>query len=275
MNDLIVVRQIPIIEEQLRAVAQEIDVQTAEAMSLVCTDDTVKAVKKTRAELNKRFSAFEEQRKAVKAAVMRPYEAFERTYKECISDKFKTADGALKGKISATESALLEDKLAGVRAYYDEYAQSVHVDFIPFERAGVHVTLSTSAKSAKEQCKALLDRVAADVEAIGQGDSPEEVMAEYRQSLDLPGSLLAVSRRHQAVEEERKRREAREQAVQAEQEAAEKVAAFAPPVMQEAAPTPEPPAEEPVLRCVFTVHATRPQLKQLKEFMNQEGIRYE
>lgn len=275
MNDLIVVRQLPIIEEQLRAVAQEIDAQTAEAMSLVCTDDTVKAVKKTRAELNKRFSAFEEQRKAVKAAVMGPYEAFERTYKECISDKFKTADGALKGKISATESALLEDKLSGVRAYYDEYAQSVHVDFVPFERAGVHVTLSTSAKSAREQCKAFLDRVAADVEAVGHMDRPEEVMAEYRQSLDLPGALLAVSRRHQAVEEERKRREAREQAIQAEQEAAEKVAAFAPPVMQEATPAPEPPAEEPVLRCAFTVHATKRQLKQLKEFMNQEGIRYE
>ena len=272
MNDLIVVRQLPIIEEQLRAVAQEIDVQTAEAMSLVCTDDTVKAVKKTRAELNKRFSAFEEQRKAVKAAVMGPYEAFERTYKECISDKFKTADGALKGKISATESALLEDKLAGVRAYYDEYAQSVHVDFVPFERSGVHVTLSTSAKSAKEQCKAFLDRVAADVEAIGQSEDAAEIMAEYRRSLDFPGSMLAVSNRHKAIEEERQRREARAQAVEEEHQAVEKVAAFAPPLQQEA---PAPVEDGTVYRCTFKVEATKPQLKKLKEFMNQEGIRYE
>lgn len=274
--DLIHVTQLPIIEEQLRAVSQEIDVMTQEAVSLVCTEDTVKSVKKTRTELNRRFASFEEQRKAVKAAVLGPYEAFERTYKECISDKFKAADGALKGKISATESALLEDKLSSIRAYYDEYAQSVHVDFVPFECSGVRVILSTSAKSAKEQCKAFLDRVAADVEAIGQSEDAAEIMAEYRRSLDLPGSMLAVSSRRKAVEEERQRREARAQAVEAEHQAAEKVAAFASPVQVWKAPhTPEAAAEEPVLRCTFTVQATKPQLKKLKEFMNQEGIRYE
>lgn len=276
MNDLIVVRQLPIIEEQLRAASQDIDAKTQEAMSLVCTEDTVKAVKKTRTELNKRFAAFEEQRKAVKAAVLGPYETFERTYKECISAKFQTADGSLKKKIDSTESALLEDKLSGIRAYYEEYAQSVHVDFAPFERSGVHVVLSTSAKSAKEQCKAFLDRVAADVEAIGHMDGPEEIMAEYRKRLDLPGSMLTVSNRRKAIEEERQRREARAQAAEAEHQAAEKVAAFAPPVqVWKAPPTPEVTAEDPVLRCTFTVRATKPQLKKLKEFMNQEGIRYE
>lgn len=38
----------------------------------------------------------------------------------------------------------------------------------------------------------------------------------------------------------------------------------------------EPPIEaEKVYRCTFTVSATKPQLKKLKDFMIQEGIRYE
>ena len=48
-----------------------------------------------------------------------------------------------------------------------------------------------------------------------------------------------------------------------------KVDAAAPPVVQ-------PPVEaEQVYKCTFTVHATKPQLRRLKEFLNQEGIRYE
>lgn len=54
-----------------------------------------------------------------------------------------------------------------------------------------------------------------------------------------------------------------------EAEAVAKVDAAAPPVVQ-------PPVEaEQVYKCTFTVHATKPQLRRLKEFLNQEGIRYE
>lgn len=43
MNDLIVVRQLPIIEEQLRTLGAAIDSQVAEATAMVCTEETVKA----------------------------------------------------------------------------------------------------------------------------------------------------------------------------------------------------------------------------------------
>ena len=53
------------------------------------TEDTVKEIKKLRADLNKRFKELEDERKAVKAKVMAPYEAFEEVYKKYVTDIFK------------------------------------------------------------------------------------------------------------------------------------------------------------------------------------------
>jgi len=58
-NELIVVRQLPVIEERLRSVRAEIEDKTKEAMSLVCTEDTYRDVKKVRSELNRQFDALE------------------------------------------------------------------------------------------------------------------------------------------------------------------------------------------------------------------------
>ena len=84
MNDLIRVTQLPVIEERLRSMKAHVDESVQEALSLVCTEETVTAVKKARADLNNQFADLEEQRKAVKKAVMEPWERFEAVYKECV-----------------------------------------------------------------------------------------------------------------------------------------------------------------------------------------------
>ena len=102
MNELIKVVQLPVIEEQLRSMKETVDKRVEEALSLVCTEETIQTVISARAELNKEFQELEEQRKEVKKAVLSPYERFETVYKECVSDAFKRADAALKSKVDAT-----------------------------------------------------------------------------------------------------------------------------------------------------------------------------
>ena len=80
-NALIVVKQLPIIEEQLKTLSSEIDKKVANAKSLIVSDTTVKEVKKVRAELNNEFKELEAQRKTVKEKVLAPYQAFEEVYK--------------------------------------------------------------------------------------------------------------------------------------------------------------------------------------------------
>lgn len=87
-NNLIVVKQLPIIEDQLRQVKASVDARVAQVLALACTEATYKDVKKARAELNKEFQDLEARRREVKNAILAPYEAFEKLYKECAADAF-------------------------------------------------------------------------------------------------------------------------------------------------------------------------------------------
>lgn len=65
-NNLIVVKQLPIIEDQLRQVKASVDERVAQVLALACTEATYKDVKKARAELNKEFQDLEARRREVK-----------------------------------------------------------------------------------------------------------------------------------------------------------------------------------------------------------------
>lgn len=271
-NEIIVVKQLPEIEEHLQAIKEEVNAKVQTALSLVCTEDTVKAVKKVRTNLNKDFKDFEERRKNVKAAIMTPYEQFEMVYKDCISNTYKKADVELKKKIDGVENELKEKKRTEVKAYFDEYLQSKGIDFVTFETAYINVTLSASMKSLKEQAKAFIDRICDDLNLIDTQEHKDEILYEYKQSLNVSGAITAVTNRYKAIEEAKAREEERKAREQARAEAVAKVEAVTPPAVEPIAP---PVEEEKTYTLKFTVRGTMPQLKALKEFLNNGGYDYE
>ena len=97
---VIELQQLPIIVERLHSVKAEIEQRTAEALSLVCTEQTYKSVKDARAQLTKEFKEYEAQRIAVKDKILEPYNAFEQVYRECVTVPFQQADAELKQKIA-------------------------------------------------------------------------------------------------------------------------------------------------------------------------------
>ena len=134
-NEIIVVKQLPIIVEQLAQVKETVLQRVTTVASLVCTDETVKEVKKARAELSAEFKAWEEKRKEVKTAVMTPYEQFEAVYKDCVSDAYKKADADLKAKIDEVEQELKNKKAAAVKEYFAEYLTSKNIGFVTFVKS--------------------------------------------------------------------------------------------------------------------------------------------
>ena len=52
-NELIIVKQLPMIEEHLKERSEEIEKKVENAKSLVCTEENVKTIKEVRTELNK------------------------------------------------------------------------------------------------------------------------------------------------------------------------------------------------------------------------------
>lgn len=296
MNEnLITVQQLPVIVyERLESVGQEIDKRIA-ALDLdkqLVTEDTKKAVKDTRAMLNKELKDFEEQRKRIKEQVVAPYEAFEKAYKTFIKEKYEKADGILKVKIDEFDRKLKADKEARIRAYFTELCQANNIDFLPFERLGLKIGLSDSEKSLKDLVNTNIDNVVKSLEFIESLTDPDEYKAEiltdYKQTLDVMRSINNAKYRKQQREAELQRIEAQraaaEQARLAAEARAKEVAPLQapeevpPPAIQEApAPPQEVPAPEPeeeILHFTLEVIGTRAQLRALRQFLETNNIKY-
>lgn len=282
-NDLIVVRQLPVIEDQLRTIHDAVQARVEDVLAMECTEETYKEVKKARSELNAQYRALEERRKEVKTQVEAPYKKFEAVYKACAGDLFAAADKQLAAKISAVETGLKQKKAEQVKTYFDEYRESLG---IPFDMVnfGITVTMSASLKSLKAQAKDYLDRVRGDLDMISTQEHKDEILAEYRMHLNAPRAITTVANRHAAIERERKireefaavaeRKQASETAVREVVETTPpvKAAPVAPPVMVESAESAEPVKQ---YSTAFRVTGTIEQLKALKNFMEDGGYTYE
>lgn len=198
-SSLIIVEQIPVIAQNLAAVKAEVEERTSRAAGLICTEETVKDVKRIRADLNREFADFETVRKRVKAKVLKPYEDFERVYKECISDAYKSADGLLKGKIGDVENTLIAEKVEKLTAYYAEKCEEAEIDFIPFEKLGLKITLSAKEKDLKNQIDAYLLGVESELKVIASMENADEIRVEYAKCLDLAGAITSVQERKAAI----------------------------------------------------------------------------
>lgn len=285
-EELILVKQLPVIEEHLLSLAGAIDQQVDAALSLACTESTVKDVKRVRADLNKQFAALEEQRKAVKAAVLGPYEQFQQVYDKCVSTKFKLADENLKNKINDVEDVLRDQKEANIREYYIEKAASLHISEteIPFERASIKITLSASEKSLRDACDTFLNRIAEDLAMIEQQEYRDEILVAFRQCLSGAQAVTTVLNYHRQIEEEQERAAKRAEAEAAAQQHAQEVRAAV--AQQEALSAPVEKAfqenvelatneDDEILRVLFVAIATRRKLRCLKNYMKENGIHYE
>lgn len=278
-EQLIVVKQLPIIEERLREKAEEVAERTQFACTMACTPDTVIAVKKIRADLNKEFAQYEEARKGVKRQVMAPYEKFEATYKECITGPYSEADKKLRGMVENVEYHLRDEKEKGLRRYYREHLEDAGLDPADwaFERTGISIILSRSEKSYRSEIKKWVEARAEDIASIRTMEDGDEIMVEYKRCMNLSQAIVTVSTRRAAKEAERAAREQAEAAFEARMEDTRQNAE--PPV--EAAPVPvaEPiPAEidgEKVLKLSFSVYGTKSKLRELKKFLDEGGYIYE
>lgn len=280
-QELIVVKQLPVIEERLRSLSDEIDTKVNSALALPCTEDNIKAVKAARAELNKTLETLEKQRMAVKNAIMTPYEQFNGIYKTYVSDKINTADSILKKRIGEVEGELKTKKEAEVKTYFDEYLCSKNIDFVHFEDGKINVTLTASLKSLKDQAKTFIDRIADDLALIEVQEHKAEILVEYKVSLNCSQAITTVVARHKAIEEQKARQAELESKMQAQTEAVQKVEAAASTQL-------EPPKQridaisgavstnsEQMATLSFKVTAPISKLKELKAFLIEGGYEYE
>lgn len=273
-NKLIRLTQNPVISyEGMQGMSELIEKRIA-ALSIdnqVATAETVKSLKTMRATLNKEFSEYEEQRKFIKNALLKPYNDLEEQYKPLIAVKYQEADSLLKKKIYSVEDELKQEKTDKLTSYFAELCMSKDIDFVLFKDINLNVTLSASEKSLKEQVDAFVSKLEVDINTINilpeDDEFKAEALAEYKVSKDLNHSLKVIQERRRAKEAELKRQEQAKAEALARKEAEANLPKVAQPLQ---APTVEKAPE--ILEATFTVKGTLSQLKGLKSFIINNNI---
>lgn len=282
-SDLIVLKQLPVIEDRLDEAFLSVQSRLEAMSNLVVTEENYKELKKTRADLNKEFGELESMRKAVKEAIAVPYKRFEGGSYKKLADAYKDAIGKLDGEIKDVEGGLKTEKQKELLAYWEEYRDALGLDSAIADprRSGIKVGLTVSMKSLKMQAREYLDRIYGDLKMIETLDDADEVLVEYRVSLSVTDAVRAVAERHKRIEEEKQRRiaeeeskKAREEAEKAVEEAVKKEEELVVPVVKEA-PIEENVESERILTTAFRVSGTLEMLKELKAFLVNGGYKFE
>ena len=255
MQDLIIIKQLPQIEEHLKELSIEVEQKVENAKSLICTEENVKTIKEVRADLNKEFKEVEKQRKTVKEQVLAPYMQFEEVYKQYISDKYRSADNDLKQKINLVEKELKEHKEQEIRDYFEEYKTANNIGFITYGQARINVTLSASMKSLKEQAKQFIDKIV------------------DKQTLNVSQAITSVTNRFKAIEEEKKKIEQEKELQKFVVDTAKESDKYREQIILNSPSVEE--KIEGILTLKFTVRGTRTKLRELKQFLESGGYDYE
>ncbi len=273
MNDLITIKQLPIIEENLKSLSEEINQKVENANALVCTEETVKSVKQIRTDLSKEFKELEEQRKTVKNSIMKPYNDFEELYKQYVSDSYRNADITLKNKIDSVESEIKNECRQKLIEFFNEYRLSKNLDktYLTFEELNINIVLGLLTdkkeltKKVKEEVINKVELVCKDIETIKTMSNSEEILVEYLKHKDLSRTIKEVNDRHTALEQIKQT----EQVVSEIQEKEQVVVQKVEEILQ------APVVEEKEYELEFVVVTTKEKLSKLKKFLEEEGIRYE
>jgi hypothetical protein len=260
-NEVIVLKQAPIIEYGLLdAISEEVKakIEALNLDSIEASETTLTTIKNIRSELGRDFKDLEEKRKLVKEMVMKPYNDFDEQYKVKISSLFNDADKKLKAKIDDVENEILARKTEGLQDYF--LLHNKH-DFIKFDDVGLHIIKSKSDKVYQDEIDEYLKKIDNDLNTIATVTFEERVLAKYQIVKDLNRAISEVNIEVQ-----------REDAIRAKQKADQETK---PEQAKQDQPKPEIVEPAQTFKCSFTVYGTKEQLKRLKEFMKDEGIKYE
>lgn len=268
LNQIIVIEQLPKIKETLGVISDELDRVINEALTLECTEENKALVKKRRAELNIVKRELELKRKQAKEQIMKPYEEFETIYNELVKDKLEKADTTLKERIETIENEQIFEKASELEQFANEYIEFYGLKgLVSVENLQIKVTLSRSLKSLKDEIKGQLERIANEVQIIKTEEYANEVMVKYLENgFDYPKAKLDVINQHKKMEE-LDTSIFNEVVVDNYKEVV--------PKQEEIVEPPKEILEEELIECTFTVNATKEQLIQIKNYLQELGVKYE
>lgn len=267
LNEIIKIQHLPEIFEQLEKVGKFVDEKLKGVTDLKATDANKSNLKDKRTEINNTLSILEDKRKEIKKAIETPYDVFNAKYTKEVKEKLENASKTLTGKINFIEDTQKKAKEQVLRKFFEEYKVSKNIDFITFEQMHLNIILNTTETKYKSDIAKFIDKVSDELELINLQSSKDEIMYEYKKTLDLPNSIKIVQERKMAIERAAEENAKRELLAKQQQENVTEV--------KRVLTTPVKEVKEEIYQLTFTVRGTKNQLVLLKNFLNDGGYEYE
>lgn len=250
------------------------------------TEETLKQAKEEKAKVNKFKAEVADYRKKIIAEYNKPIKVFEDTAKETEKILVETYN-TINQQVAGYEEKQKQQKEQEIRNYFEEYKTANNIDFVDYGQAHINVTLTSSIKSLKEQVKQFIDEIVDDLKLIETQECKEEILVEYKQSLNVSRAIQEVANRHKLLEEEKKKQEELKskqlqqaqkiiderikQETEITKQALDNFIKKEPQILQE----PIEEKTEETLTLKFTVRGSRTKLKELKNFLENGGYDYE
>ena len=268
---------------------------------LEVTEENKTDRKKDIATLRKMIKAVNNKRIEVKKECLKPYEIFEKQASELV-DIINQPIGILDSQIKELEDKQRLQKIADINTYFDETITSYPelIDEIGLTTIYDNRWENTTAsmKSVKEDIKAKLDKIQADITLIKSmpSDKTEEALKLYWGDLDITKAITMINRYEQQkkeieqrVAEQRKKeqeeaiareveraRQAEREAIEREKQAEQKAIEREKQARQEeldAMVIKKQDAE--VEKRLYGIEATKEEFEQVEMYLNSLGILFE
>lgn len=239
--------------------------------NIIFTDESITIAKDEKKKVNKLKNEIAQYRKDIINQFNEPIRKFEQLGKETeliLKDTYDT----INNQVIVYENKQKELKEQEIREFFEEYKAFNKVDFITYEQANINVTLSASIKSLKEQAKAFIDKIIEDIQLINLEQYRDEILVEYKQTLNVSKSIITVKNRIAMIEEQKRINEE----LKKEEELLKENFSHFPKQEETILQAPKiqkiNDTEDKIFTTTFTVRATKEKLKLLKEFMEENKI---
>ena len=235
--------------------------------NLVVSENSIKSAKADKANLNKLIAAIESERKEVKRRCLEPYNDFEAKCKELVM-LVKAPVVAIDNQIKEFENIKKQEKYDELKSCFDNYIGDM-ADIIKFDKILNPKWGNATAKidTLKAEIEDNIDRIKKELETLNAeyADKPYKaaVISEYCKEYSTSQALVYAAQLQREEEMQRKVLEqTKTQPVQQE-------------VVQTVSASQSQQPKEQLGTCAFRVIGTYNQIKNLRKFMVDNGIKFE
>jgi hypothetical protein len=273
--------------ENLEALKAELAPKLDYYNNLVVTEDSIKAAKTDKANLNKLRTAIEDQRKSIKKQYLEPYNLLEAQCKEVVA-LIDAPIKAIDSQIKAFDEIEKQEKYAALSEAFTalNVPEWIKIEDILNPKWGNKTEKIDSLKAEMaDNLKKLTDDFDKLAEMYGEREYYLPIVNRFKTTKDFSQTAVYAVQLESEYKKEQERKAKEEELRQQMLKAAESVqnAPEQPEVEQSVIIPPEPQTAvnveseqpEPILKGRFEVECTKSQLIALRDFMKAQGIKFE